>query len=441
MLDTLFGEGQLAVKLIVGLIVVIGLIAAFFWGLRRFGGERLGAAGGRGRQPRLAVVDAAMVDGRRRLVLIRRDNVEHLLIIGGPTDVVVEQNIVRAGGPPREAAPVRAPTAPDALPRPVPLGEGNMWPLQPDPAPREPAIREPVIREAPTREPAAREPAPREPAPRDPAPREPAPREPAPREFASRPEPPTRIEPAAIRPEPPIRLEPTMRAELRPQRAAPPPPPLAMPVANEPMDWSAEPEPPPLPLPPRERKSRAADPLAGLAEELARVPPAPEPSNIEEPAREPPRELARPLPRRASRPQPAPPAPAPAAPPAPAPAAEAQQFNSAADQNLAEMAQRLEAALRRPARNDDTRPAQSTPQAAPKAAPEPPPPADEAEEFPFVPPAASSPPPARVAEAARTGRTDAKPARTDAKPAPQKSLYDSLEQEMASLLGRPNTKP
>jgi len=27
------------------------------------------------------------------------------------------------------------------------------------------------------------------------------------------------------------------------------------------------------------------------------------------------------------------------------------------------------------------------------------------------------------------------------KPAPQKSLYDSLEQEMASLLGRPNTKP
>ena len=81
MLDTLFGDGNLAVKLVGGLIIVIGLIAAFFWGLRRFGGERLGAAGGRGRQPRLAVVDAAMVDGRRRLVLIRRDNVEHLLII------------------------------------------------------------------------------------------------------------------------------------------------------------------------------------------------------------------------------------------------------------------------------------------------------------------------------------------------------------------------
>ncbi len=44
MFDFLFGEGQYAIKLVVGLIVVIGLLAAFFWGLRRFGGERLGAA-------------------------------------------------------------------------------------------------------------------------------------------------------------------------------------------------------------------------------------------------------------------------------------------------------------------------------------------------------------------------------------------------------------
>ena len=50
----------------------------------------------RGRMPRLAVIDAAAVDGRRRLVLVRRDNIEHLLMIGGPTDIVVEPNIVRA---------------------------------------------------------------------------------------------------------------------------------------------------------------------------------------------------------------------------------------------------------------------------------------------------------------------------------------------------------
>ena len=47
------------------------------------------------RMPRLAVIDAAAVDGRRRLVLVRRDNVEHLLMIGGPADLVVEPNIVR----------------------------------------------------------------------------------------------------------------------------------------------------------------------------------------------------------------------------------------------------------------------------------------------------------------------------------------------------------
>ena len=60
------------------------------WLVRGFSSKRLAAAN------RLAVVDAAAVDGRRRLVLIRRDNVEHLLMIGGPTDIVVEPNIVRA---------------------------------------------------------------------------------------------------------------------------------------------------------------------------------------------------------------------------------------------------------------------------------------------------------------------------------------------------------
>jgi hypothetical protein len=54
---------------------------------------------------------------------------------------------------------------------------------------------------------------------------------------------------------------------------------------------------------------------------------------------------------------------------------------------------------------------------------------------PAPPPRAPAPP-----EAARPPRA-ATAGRTDAKPAPQKSLYDSLEQEMASLLGRPSGKP
>jgi flagellar protein FliO/FliZ len=42
---------------------------------------------------RLDVVEHAAVDGRRRLVLVRRDNVEHLIMTGGPVDVVIETGI------------------------------------------------------------------------------------------------------------------------------------------------------------------------------------------------------------------------------------------------------------------------------------------------------------------------------------------------------------
>src|SRR5262245_57183504 len=104
MLDNLIGE-MLSVKYILAFVIVLALMVAVSWAARRFGGGRVGTPSARGRQPRLAVIDAATVDSRRRLVLIRRDNVEHLVMIGGPTDIVVEQNIVRAVpvGPPREA--------------------------------------------------------------------------------------------------------------------------------------------------------------------------------------------------------------------------------------------------------------------------------------------------------------------------------------------------
>ena len=45
---------------------------------------------------RLEVMDHASIDGRRRLVLVRRDNVEHLIMIGGPVDLVVETGIETA---------------------------------------------------------------------------------------------------------------------------------------------------------------------------------------------------------------------------------------------------------------------------------------------------------------------------------------------------------
>src|SRR5271157_5307974 len=77
--------------------------------------HRLRVPGGRTRQPRLGLVDAFTLDGQRQLVLVRRDNVEHLVMIGGPNDVLVESQINRATAPAREnsqASPLLAPGAP-----------------------------------------------------------------------------------------------------------------------------------------------------------------------------------------------------------------------------------------------------------------------------------------------------------------------------------------
>ncbi|MEA2995796.1 MAG: flagellar protein FliO/FliZ [Alphaproteobacteria bacterium] len=141
MFEALFGtEMPLALRFFIAFVIVLALIGAAAYLVRRFGATALNAAvAARGRQPRLAVIDAATIDGRRRLVLIRHDNVEHLVMIGGPTDVVIEPNIVRATAtaPARETPPARVTGGiADALPRAVPLAEGGMWPLQPEPRPQ-----------------------------------------------------------------------------------------------------------------------------------------------------------------------------------------------------------------------------------------------------------------------------------------------------------------
>ncbi|HXL69305.1 MAG TPA: hypothetical protein VN930_11170 [Xanthobacteraceae bacterium] len=93
MVETLGPNG----KYILTILLVLALVGLVAWLLRQFGAARRALSGSsRNRQPRLAVLDHATVDARRKLVLIRRDNVEHLILIGGPTDVVVEMNIVRA---------------------------------------------------------------------------------------------------------------------------------------------------------------------------------------------------------------------------------------------------------------------------------------------------------------------------------------------------------
>ncbi len=143
MFDSLFGL-PLAARFFIAFVVVLALIGVTAWVVRRFGAARLGGGSARGRQPRLAVIDAATIDGRRRLVLIRRDNIEHLLMIGGPSDVVIEPNIVRAGAP-REAGRIDVPPRDSARATPT---VDNGWPLQPINEPPAPAPVAPAARAA-----------------------------------------------------------------------------------------------------------------------------------------------------------------------------------------------------------------------------------------------------------------------------------------------------
>ena len=126
MFDLFGAEMPLAVRFFLAFLIVLGLIGAAAWAVRRFGSARFTGAV-RGRQPRLAVIEYATVDARRRLLLVRRDNVEHLMMIGGPTDVVVEANIVRAApAAVREPAAPRIPAPGENLARAIPLPEADV---------------------------------------------------------------------------------------------------------------------------------------------------------------------------------------------------------------------------------------------------------------------------------------------------------------------------
>lgn len=317
-MNSLFGvELPPIVTFIIAFVIVLALIGAAAWLVRRFGAARLAA--GRGRQPRLAVIDAAAVDGRRKLIIIRRDNVEHLLMIGGPSDVVVETNILRAvAANQRDAATPRVST--DSLPRAPALPEATAWPLPPEPT----------------------------------------------------------LAPRAERP----RASPEEPFAVSPPPMPVPPPPTPIPARTE----------PPL------RAQIPNDPLMGLAAELSRAKPD---ASVRPP--EPPRTPIAPSYQNGD---------APIAPAAPA----ASAAPLAPDAHLAEMAHRLETALRRPLSQSAQAPKSEPPQRSPAAGDQ------------------------RRSESRPSGSNGAPTNGSAGNGAQGKTVYESLEQEMASLLGRQSGK-
>jgi flagellar protein FliO/FliZ len=262
MRDILGLELGLPARFIVAFVLVLALIGLTAWLIRQFGSARASNSGGaRNRQPRLAVLDSAIVDARRRLVLIRRDNVEHLILIGGPTDVVVEENIVRhqaaaaAPAPMQRQAPLRTPIElePEYDPTLVPYDE--------------PIYEEPIRPAAP---PAAARPMPQRPAPRPPVeearPAVPTPR-PTPASRQDQYDDVTKRLEAALR-------QPVAEAALTRAKTEPrvPPTPAAPAAGSAP---SARPTAEPRPTPPAPAASAApaqksgTDVFASLEEEMA----------------------------------------------------------------------------------------------------------------------------------------------------------------------------
>ncbi len=71
------------------------LLALFYYGARALSGATSRGAKWRPGQ-RIGVVDSMPVDGTRRLILVRRDDTEHLLLVGTHGDLVIESNIPMA---------------------------------------------------------------------------------------------------------------------------------------------------------------------------------------------------------------------------------------------------------------------------------------------------------------------------------------------------------
>jgi flagellar protein FliO/FliZ len=95
-------------RFLLGLVFVLGLILALSWAARRLnlvpGAIKLAQTGKR----RLAIVEISAVDAKRRLVLVKRDNVEHLLLLGPTSETVVESGIT----PPEST--LQSPASPSA---------------------------------------------------------------------------------------------------------------------------------------------------------------------------------------------------------------------------------------------------------------------------------------------------------------------------------------
>jgi hypothetical protein len=135
-------------NIVTAALAVIGLLIAVLLAFRAFSGTVRGRRGAR-----LAISEYHEVDKTRRLVLVRRDGIEHLLMIGGAQDLVIETGIGLADADVHDDAylrrmpaggPVLAPPPPPRRVEEPPFRRDEEESMAP-PVPLRPAPRPPVF--------------------------------------------------------------------------------------------------------------------------------------------------------------------------------------------------------------------------------------------------------------------------------------------------------
>ncbi len=83
-------DWALYLRFVLALLFVLGLIGGLAYAIRRLGlfDRFMGSPAGAAR--RLRVLESLALDARRRLVLVQHDEAEHLILIGGGNDLLVD---------------------------------------------------------------------------------------------------------------------------------------------------------------------------------------------------------------------------------------------------------------------------------------------------------------------------------------------------------------
>ncbi len=80
-------------RFLLALVFVVGLIGLLAVLIRRFGNGAQFLTTRKGRDRRLGIVETLPIDTRRRLVLLRRDDKEHLVLFGAADELLIESDI------------------------------------------------------------------------------------------------------------------------------------------------------------------------------------------------------------------------------------------------------------------------------------------------------------------------------------------------------------